>query len=246
MSKMKRMVYNDEQLGKEINLKEYWDVIKGRIWIVFAMIIVCTGAAYAYSYLNNTPVYETSTRIILSTEDQNMNTLMVMIKDPIIMDQVKKELDLPQSSSSIASQIEVNRLEDSEVIQISVTANDPKAAASIANKTAAVYKNEIVNILEFKHVQLLSKAEVNPYPINEFQDRNLMIAAVFGLIAGIGLIFLLDTLDGSVKSREEVEDFLGIPVIGFVSPMNRKNSTTKTRKSKTQELEVRGESIDIK
>ncbi|MCP3029208.1 YveK family protein [Halobacillus sp. A5] len=246
MSKMKRIVYNDEQLGKEINLKEYWDVIKGRIWIVFAMVIFAVGAAYAYSYMNNTPLYDTSTRMILSTEDENMNTLMVMIKDPIIMEQVKSDLNLEQSSEGLANQIEVNRLEDSEVIQISVTANDPELAASIANKTAEVYKNEIVNILEFEQVQLLSKAEVNPYPNNEFQDRNLVIAGVFGIIAGIGLIFLLDTLDGAVKTREEVEDFLGIPVLGFVSPMNRKNSTTKKKKNKGQEVEVRGESVDIK
>ncbi len=204
------------------------------------MVTLTTGAAYIYSYLNNTPVYETSTRMILSSEDENMNTLMVMIKDPIIMEQVRSDLNLEQSAEGIANQIEVNRLEDSEVIQISVTANDPGVAAAIANKTAEVYKNEIVNILDFEQVQLLSKAEINPYPINEFQDRNLVIAGVFGVIAGIGLIFLLDTLDGAVKTREEVEDFLGIPVIGFVPPMNRKNSTTKKKKNQAHEVEVRG------
>ncbi|MCP3030039.1 capsular biosynthesis protein [Halobacillus sp. A1] len=246
MSNLKRVTYSDERRGKEINLKDYLDVFKGRFWILIIMMLLGGGAAYGYSYMNNTPIYESSTRMILGGEDENMNTLMVMIKDPIIMEKVRGDLNLPQSAEGLANQIEVSQLDDSEVVQVAVTANDPQMAADIADKTAAVYKSEIVNILEFKQVQILSQAKVNPFPTNEFQDRNIVIATIAGLVLGVGIIFLLDTLDGTVKSREELEDFLGIPVIGTISPMNKKNSTTRGQKRKTEDAEVRSESVEIK
>ena len=68
---------------------------------------------------------------------------MVMIKDPIIMDEVKKELksgNLP--AEAIASKITVNRLEESQVVLISVTDTNPERAVNIANSTAQVYKKE--------------------------------------------------------------------------------------------------------
>ncbi|UOR13806.1 YveK family protein [Halobacillus amylolyticus] len=246
MSRMKQVNFNDDGRGKEINLKEYFDVIKNRFWIIILITILTTLAGLGYNHVNNTLLYESSTRMILSTEDDNMNTLMVMIKDPIIMEEVREELQLSQSAGSLASQIEVSQLEDSQVIRISVTATDPKRAVEIANATAKVYKNEIVNILDFDQVQLLSEAKENPFPINGDQSRTVILAALFGVMTGIGLVFLLDTLDSTVKNREDVEEYLEIPVIGFVSPMNKRNSTIRKKKQRNEEVELRGESVDIK
>ena len=100
-------------------------------------------------------------------------------------------------------------------------------AASIANTTAKVFKEEIPNIIGFNDVQLLSDAKVVPYPINDNGNRMVMIGFVLGLVAGIGLVFLLESLDDSVKSEEDVEEFLGVPVLGKVSKMNKKELEKK-------------------
>ncbi|MDQ0217500.1 capsular biosynthesis protein [Peribacillus cavernae] len=229
--------------GKEINLKEYYEVIKKRLWIIILVTILTTSAGIFYNNLNNVPLYQTSTRIIIESDSENMKTLMVMIKDPIIMEKVKDELQLSGSSEGIAGQIVVERVDESKVVRISATDADPEMAANIVNTTAKVFKNEIVNILDFKGVRLLSEAKVNPNPINEAQNRTIIIALVFGIIAGIGLVFLLDSLDGTIKRESEVEDVLGVPVIGVIANLNKKKLFAK--KIKQAELKLRGETLDI-
>ena len=59
------------------------------------------------------------------------------------------------------------------------------------------------------------------------ETRMVMIGFVLGLVAGIGLVFFLDSLDDSVKSEEDVEEFLGIPVLGKVSKMKKKELEKK-------------------
>ena len=235
---------NGSSPDKEINLKEYFAVIKSRFWIVIVLAILTTAGGYFYSQYTYVPLYETSTRIIVDTENQDMKTLMVMIKDPIIMEKVKNELKLQSSSEGVANRITVEQVDESRVVRISVTDTDPEAAVAIANATAKTYKSEIVKLLDFKEVQLLSEAKINPYPTNESQNKVVMAAAVFGLIAGIGLIFLLDSLDGTVKRESDIEAILGVPVIGNVSNMNKKKFVSKKRKARS--YEVRSESVDLK
>ena len=63
-------------------------------------------------------------------------------------------------------------------------------AATIANTTAKVFKEEVVNIVSFNNIQLLSDAQVNKQPINDNQTRNILIGLIIGLVAGIGLVLL--------------------------------------------------------
>ncbi|WP_273831999.1 YveK family protein [Guptibacillus sedimenti] len=244
MSKFQYENNSTNSPDKEINLKEYFAVLKSRFWIVIVFAFLTTAGGYFYSQYTYVPLFETSTRIIVETEEQDMKTLMVMIKDPIIMEKVKKDLNLQSSAEGIANRITVEQVDESRVVRISVIDTNPKEAVAIANATAKTYKSEVVKLLDFKEVQLLSEAKLNPYPINESQNKVVMAAAVFGLIAGVGLIFLLDSLDGTVKRESDVEEILGVPVIGSVSNMNKKKFVSKKRKARS--YEVRSESVDLK
>ena len=168
-------------------------------------------------------------------------TLQVIIKDSTIMEKVVQELNLDRSPEALAGQITVQSIDASQVVSIGVTDTDPTMAANIANTTAKVFKEEIPNIVDFNDVQLLSDAKIIPNPINENQNRSIMISFIIGLVAGIGLVFFLDSLDDSVKSEDDVEEFLGVPVLGKVSKMKKKNLKKKNRRK--QEIEFRGETI---
>lgn len=241
----KTLVY-DDNMSKDINIKEYFDVLRDRFWLIFIITIIMAALGYGYSQMNSTSLYQTSTRIILGSGEQDMNTLMVMIKDPIIMSEVQGKLGIEGSPESLSSRIQVSRIDESQVVLISVTDTDPERAAQIANTTASVYKNKIVEILNYEQVQLLSEASVNPVSISGNQNRPIFIAILFGLITGVGLAYLLDSIDGAVKSRKEIEDILDLPVLGEISYMNRRNSVTKKAKKDPENREVRGESVGVK
>ena len=228
----------ENQVAKEINLKELFAVIKKRFWVAAVITVLFTLVAGVYSTFSTNLLYQSSSRIIIKAGAEERTTLQVIMKDPTIMEKVVQELKLERSPEALAGQITVQSIDTSQVVSISVIDSDPTVAASIANTTAKVFKEEIPNIIGFNDVQLLSDAKVVPFPINDNGNRMVMIGFVLGLVAGIGLVFLLESLDDSVKSEEDVEEFLGIPVLGKVPKMARKN-LKKTNRGK-QELENMG------
>jgi capsular polysaccharide biosynthesis protein len=235
---------NYEGKVKEINLKEYVDIIKKRLWVIIVLTIITTSAGYFYSK-SNTPLiqYQTSTRVILEAEPNAINTLMVMIKDPLILDKVIQQLGISKSSGALANQINVGSVNDSQIIKITVIDTDPKMAVDIANTTIQVFKSEITGILGlFLNVKVISEAQ-DASPIEQGGSNLVLIAFAMGIILGIGFVFLLDSLDNRIRSEQEIEKHLGAPVLGYVSKMKKRNTTFKRKRRR--EIAVRGETIDI-
>ncbi|AND41939.1 YveK family protein [Cytobacillus oceanisediminis] len=238
--------FQDQRVAKEINLKDMFMVIKKRFWIVMIFSVIATAAGWFYSNDNKTVLlYETSTNIIINAESGYRNTLQVIIKDTIVLDKVIRKLELERSPDSLAGSINVDSIDDTQVVKITVTDTNPERAADIANTTAKVFIEEIPNIMGFEDVRVLSEAKINPIPINEDNQNKIIIAAfIFGIIAGVGLIFLIDSLDDSIKSEKDIESVLGIQVLGSVSKINKKN--VNKRKNRQTKLEFRGETIGFK
>ncbi|SUV05487.1 lipopolysaccharide biosynthesis protein [Priestia megaterium] len=242
MSTLQEKNFLHQQKGKDINLKEYYEVIKKRIWLIIIVTIFTTLAGFFYSHQNNTTVYyQASTRVVVDVDTQKMSTLLVMVKDPIVMGKVTKQLNLEQPAEATAGQVQAASLDGSQIISLSATSTDPATAVKIANSTAEVFKEEVGNILGIKGVQLLSPAK-NSSPIDGNQNRTIMLALIAGIIIGLGLTFLLDSLDGRVKKDSEVEQLLGVPVIGTISSMNKQ----KLKLSAKTDVELRSETIGSK
>ena len=66
------------------------------------------------------------------------------------------------------------------------------------------------------NISVVDKAEVPGGPYSPNPRRNLMIAIFLGLFGGIGLAFLFEHLDDTVKLADEVEQQLGLPVLGVI------------------------------
>jgi capsular polysaccharide biosynthesis protein len=209
-------------IAKEINLKEIFSVIKKRLWIIAIITALSSIAGYLYGEKDITLLYQSSARIIIGKE-ADMNTLQVILKDPVVLEKVVERLELNRSPESLANQISVGILDSSKVVNISVIDTDPNRAADIANTTAEEFKTEITRLLDFNDMEIFSPAKINPNPINEEKSKSGIIGVVFGVIAGIGFVFFLDSLDDTVRSQKDVEDYLGLPVVGRISKMTKKN-----------------------
>ncbi len=96
--------------AKEISVKGFFDVIKRGVWIILIVTALSTLGGYLMND-NHVSLYQTETRIIIGSDSEYMKTLMVMIKDPIVMEEVKTHLQLSRSSEAIANQVEVERID---------------------------------------------------------------------------------------------------------------------------------------
>ncbi|MEH7493785.1 YveK family protein [Neobacillus niacini] len=234
---------NDKRKAKEINLLELFNVIKRR-FLVIAVITILAGIVGML--INNTsivPLYQSSSRIIIGADEESRKTLQVIVRDSAILDLVVKELNLSKSAEALAGQISVASVDGSQVVSISVVDTDPNQAAVIADTTAKIFQEEVPKIVGQDYIRSLSKAKVNPLPINPKDNNKVFMAIIGGLVVGIGLAFLLESLDDRIRSEKEIESMLGVQVLGRVSKMNKRNINKKNGQSN---LEIRGESIGFK
>ena len=221
-------------MGESTSLKEILSTLTKRILLIMIVTAAATAAGGLISFFALTPIYENSTQILVNqsknerkevqfndvqTNLQLINTYNVIIKSPAILDEVIKEMGLSMTSQELNDKITVSSEQDSQVVNISVRDENAETAAHIANTIASVFQDKITSIMNVDNVSILSKAEVSehPSPVSPKPLLNIAIAFAAGLAGSIGLAFLLEHLDNTIKSDEQLESLLDIPALGTVS-----------------------------
>lgn len=235
-------------MEETISLQDLFKTLKKRAGLIALMTILAITIAGVVSFLVLTPMYETSTQILVNQEQteaaqltnqniqtdlQLINTYSVIIKSPAILDEVSSRLDLDMSVEQLNSKITVATAENSQVVNMTVQDENPALAVDIANTTAQVFEGEIMELMNVDNVSILSPAVLkeNPSPVAPNPMLNMAIAAVIGLMLGVGIAFLLEYLDTSIKTEQDIEEILGVPLIGIISPIIEEAKLEETTSS---------------
>jgi capsular polysaccharide biosynthesis protein len=152
-----------------------------------------------------------------------INTYSVIIKSPAILEKVIDELELDQSVDQLSQKITINSQENSQVFSLTVQDNNPSKAVDIANTVSETFQKEIKDIMNVDNVSVLAKAEIkeNPTPVKPNSILNIAIAVVVGLIAGVGLAFLLEYMDNTIKDEDDIERLLELPILGSIQKITQ-------------------------
>lgn len=221
-------------MGETISLKELFQTLKKRMVLIISITLIAMIVSGVISFFILTPEYKSSTQILVNqtkddqslynynevqTNVQLISTYSVIIKSAAILNNVKNDLKLDISVSDLNNKISVESAQNSQIMTVSVTDSDPTLALSIANKTAEVFEKEIKEIMSVDNVTILPLAndQENQSPISPNPTLNIAVAAVVGIMLGIGIAFLLDYLDNTVKTEQDVEKLLGLPVLGGIT-----------------------------
>lgn len=224
-------------MGKDINLKELFSVIKRRFWLLILTTVLMTAGGYLLTiYSKPLSLYQSVTRLIVKSDKANMNTLMVMMKDPTVIEKVNQQLKGIRSANLISNELTVENINNSQVLSITAVDPSPVTAAAMANDTANVFINEAGNILKYNQIQVLSIAKINPSPLPAVHQHKTLYGVIAGVILGIGLMFFVDSFDESVQTEQELERILNVPALGSIPKMSRKYyfRRTKTKNLLTQ------------
>lgn len=240
MSKLEEMKGVVSLMEERIKLQDLFKTLKKRLILIILTTIIAVAISGVLSFFVLTPIYQSSTQILVNQEKadistfnsqdietnlQLINTYNVIIKSPAILDKVIEQLDLDTSPSALTNQITVKNEQDSQVVNITVQHANASVAVDIANTTAAVFQNEIKNLMKVDNVSILTPAELgeNPSPVKPDPMLNMAIAAVIGLMLGVGIAFLLEYFDTTVKTEQDVEELLQLPILGLISPISDKD-----------------------
>lgn len=239
-------------MEETISLQEIWQTLKKRMRLIILITVLAMLASVIATMFFMTPQYEANSQFIVSqsetTQEQQItqgdirtnveliNTYNVIIQSPAVITDVIDELDLGLSAGQLSNRINVNNAENSQVVNVGVTGPDHEQAVDIANTTVSVFMEKVPEYMNVDNVSVLSEAthDSNPSPISPNLTLNLAIAMVLGVMVGVGVAFLLEYLDTTIKTEDDIDKTLELPVMGMISTFNFDDDEQQTSRKKSR------------
>lgn len=226
-----------------MELKQYWLIIRKRLWLIALCVLLATAVTGVYSYLFIKPVYQASTKLIVNqTKDNNpltsldfntvnmnlklIDTYKEIIRTPAVMDKVVAQYpNLSITSDQLIGKVKVSSVNNTQVMTLAVQDLSYNRAVEIVNAISQVFKQEIPNIMKVDNVSILNEAlpKENPAPVAPNPLLNVIISLIVSLMAAVGIVFLLDYLDDTLKTEQDIQDVLGLTTLTVIAKMKKED-----------------------
>jgi len=226
-----------------LQIRDYWLIFSKRWWIIVVVCAVAVAATFGYSRFEQ-PIYRSSIRLDVSPARYDYGLTMVIesllrqyssqLQTDKLAQSVNDRLKLDLSPPTLISRLKVSSVPEDYAIDIQVDDPDPNRAKDIAYAWA----DEFVQ----RHQELMAPIDPrdriivdihdNPRPgdLNRPKTRqNAMAAALLGIVVGLVMVFLLEYLDDTVKTAEEVERYAGVKVLAAIPTAASADTATARR-----------------
>ncbi|MEQ2754292.1 Wzz/FepE/Etk N-terminal domain-containing protein [Staphylococcus hominis] len=204
-------------------------IIKKNLWLLILLPIIFLLLSVVLTFFVLKPQYQASTQVLVNQKKETknvavqevqgniqlVNTYAEILKSPRILDKVSKEYN-KYSSEKLNKMVNVKTQANSQILNINVTDYNKKKSEDIANKVANVFKDDMPHIMNVDNVSILSTANGTAEKVSPKISVNLIIGLFVGLVLAIFIIALKEMLDKRIKSEEDVERELNIPVLGSI------------------------------
>lgn len=237
-------------IKEKINLKRLNSILrKNKLTItILILIFVIGGCLYSFNFV--VPKYKSTSTVLLVSKETNKKNSSVTQSDVTlnksllttygniitsnnVLNKVIENLQLSTTADELSKNINIEEIEDTQMIKINVIDRDESQAQRICKEINNVFINEIKKIYNIENVTIVDEAslEENPYNINHVRD--VIIALVAGITISGMFVFITYALDTSIKIEQDIEDFVGLKVIGTVPKSKEKIELIVNENSKS-------------
>ncbi|WP_216524862.1 Wzz/FepE/Etk N-terminal domain-containing protein [Streptococcus lutetiensis] len=212
-------------------LRKLWSK---KFFIVFVGLLVGTIALLGSVFFIK-PKYTSTTRIYvvsrssdtaLTNQDLQAGSYLVndykeVITSSEVLSSVIDQEKLSMSAGQLSDEIAVNIPTDTRVISISVTDTDAQRACDIANTVREVAAEKIKAVTKVDDVTTLESATKPSHPSSPNVKKNAAIGALAGVFLAIVGILVAEVLDDRVRRPEDIEEVLGMTLLGVVPDVDK-------------------------
>ncbi len=243
-------------MEEEISLVELFDILKKHFRLIIITTLGAAVIAAIYTFFLVTPTYESSTEILVTqTSDETsavsqqdittsislINTYEDIIRNDVVLDPVIEELDLDATTDDLRQSISVQVNENSQVFSVLAQSENPYEAAEISNTIADVFQKNIYDMMNVDNVTIISAAVPNMDAASPNNLLNVVIGVLLGAMIGVGLVFIRELMDNTVKSEEVAKEITGWNNLGEIKLFEQEDLAIKTQLPVNQDLEQKSD-----
>ncbi|MDD4440057.1 MAG: polysaccharide biosynthesis tyrosine autokinase [Tissierellia bacterium] len=226
-----------EEEFNDIDLREIFQIIRKYLALIIIIPIVFAAAGAVVSIYLIQPVYESSTTLIvredkdaeekISISDVNLSKSLVytyaeMAKSHTVLDNTAKTLKIDKLDDK---SITVSPVKDTQIIKVAVQNTDPVLARDIADALVEEFTLEIQRITKTNNVAVVDYARLPLAPVKPDIIMNTAIAGILGAMVILLIVFLKEYFDSTAKTEKDIENLLGLSIIGAVPNFNHGSKT---------------------
>lgn len=231
---------------EELDLKDLFNMFWVRKLQIILIVAILVVIGFIYSYILLVPEYQSTTSILLAKSNTSqgetsstitstdltlnqklISTYSALLKSESVLTEVINNLGIDKTVSQLENSITVTAKEDTEIIEIKVADVDANLAQRIANEVAQVFITKIAQeYYNMDNVYIVDEAKVETVPYNINHIKDLVIFAAVGLVIAVVYVLIANMLDTTVKSKEDIENKLGLTVLSSI-PMCDFKTTVK-------------------
>lgn len=229
-------------MEEEIDLKELFDVLWKKKWIIILVTILFAGIGAYYTMEVKVPYYKSSTTLLLAQNSSQPNssqefeietneitqtditlnqglvsTYSVLVKSKTVVSQVLQNLNMQNANENdIIKKITVKAVEGTQVIEITYASKDATTAYLVVNELAKVFCEKVTEIYNINNVYIVDKAELATTPYNINHTKDILIFFIAGAGLSCVAIFVISLFDTTVKSQRDIEEKTGLVVLAQI------------------------------
>ena len=189
--------------------------------------------AFGYSVFIAKKMYQSTTRIYVVSRqnetqaaltNQDLQAGSYLVKDfkeiilsQAVLSQAISELKLQTSPRELTRHITVSVPADTRIVSITVKDDNPEEAARIANAFRNIAAEKIIEVTKVSDVTTLEEATVPAEP----SSPNIILGFLGGSVLMSIFIIAVEILDDRVKKPEDIEEVMGLTLLGVIPDMNR-------------------------
>lgn len=241
-SNVKRPVnYSTEQIeeNEEVNFDfgELFSQIKKHLFALILLVLIGGIGAGIFSKLFIPATYASSGTLFLTprvsegevdinsinSNQKLVNNVINLLTQDNIMTVVAQETGL-QTAQDVRDVLTVNNVNNTEIITITATTEDAKLSKEIVEETIDIFVDTMQESLNIKNITITNTPKLNFNPVGPSILKNSAIGAAVGLALGLGWIVIRMLTDKRLKTREEAEKFLGLPVYAELPDLEDKRN----------------------
>ena len=227
---------NENSRMRTITIKDFFTLFIQRIWVIILVPVICVAGVYIQQHFFFTPEYKsTATLYILKQENEAtynyttsdfslaldvVNDCTYILKSSAVLDRVIQTLELDMSYQDLYDCIETENPSDTRILEVTVTTNSASLSKQIADQVCLIGIDKITEAMGFEQVNLYENGLLAAEPSNSL---GIVSYLLIGIIAGIlvySIVVILYIFDDSLKSKEDIEKYLGLSVLGEIPNCN--------------------------
>ncbi len=221
----------NQQYEQEIDLLELLRELIENWKLILATIVITALLGFGATKFLMVPQYESTVNMIVNAKQESngsltndniisaknlVDTYAIILKSNIVLDRVINELNLDVTYDELSQRIQVESVNSTPIMRVSVRDADPQRAEQIIQRIARIAPSVIVNAVEAGSCKTVSNVATNPNPVSPSAKRNTMLAGLLGVVIAVGFVLLRSMFQNYIKDDEDIQKYLQLPVLGVI------------------------------